>query len=253
MVLKWGLIGTWCLVANSVASQENTLAAACQDVYAVSTANVSTDRRRTAELEVVHDAMCSGETVKQRFFLDAGMKVVVESLSIGGNQGINDTKARQEYLCKNYESLGTAPAEIDTYAKSMVVAALTNLNGCIELANRAVSVQASVVAPQSIVVKFSLFDPEGITLTFSATPNLKCLSPQIEGKDKNLYPSKQYRFQSDFSIGCQREADKSGAGDIYKPAHLNFSTSRTRYPFTLSLLEDQLLTPMTGKSVSRPD
>ncbi|MBY3528894.1 hypothetical protein HFN72_23495 [Rhizobium laguerreae] len=245
MKREWAFIGAVFLAANSVAAQESTLAAACQNVYSTSTANVSTERRRTAELEAVHDAMCSGESVREGFSLDAGMKVVVEAIPIGADLGINSTEARQAYLCKNYQGLRTATAAMDTYSRTIVVAALANFNGCIELASRGVSVQPAVAAPQSIVVKLSLSDPDGITLqAFSATPNMMCLSPQIEGKDKNIDPSKQYRFQSDFSIACQRKAEKGETGDIYKPGHINFSTSRSRYPFMFSLPEDQLLTPI---------
>jgi hypothetical protein len=242
------------ITTSTLLAQDNPLVAACQAVYATSTANVSTERRRTAELETLHDAMCSADIVKEGFQLDAGLEAIVYGVPIAGDLGINSTKDRQNYICKNFESLRTATAALDTYSKTIVVAALSNFNGCLELASRGVSVQPAVAAPQSLVVKLSLTDPDGMTLqAFAKTNNMNCISPQIEGKDKVIDPAKEYRFKNDFSVACTRSAEK-GEKEFYKPGHVNFTTSRSKYPFTFSLAEDELLAPMlASQSKTRID
>lgn len=229
----------------SALAQDNQLAAACQRVYEVSTANISTSKLRSASLETLHDQGCSGSSKKSGYSLDTGMKLAIEAIPFEGNLGLTSSDEKLEYLCKNYESLKAATAALDQYAKTVVGSALANFNGCLELASRGVSVQPSITLPESIVVQISVPDADGITLqAFSASSNMTCNSPQIADRNKKLSADKQYKFENAFSIACQRTKDQAKEGAVFTPGFISFTTSRSKYPFSFSLPEDEHLQPM---------
>lgn len=230
----------------SALAQDNQLAAACQRVYEVSTANISTSKLRSASLETLHDRGCSGSSKKSGFSLDSGMKLALADIPpIEGNLGLSNSDEKLEYLCKNYESLKAETAAFDQYEKTVVGSALTNFNGCLELASRGVSVQPSITLPESIVVQISVPDADGITLqAFSASSNMTCNSPQIADRNKKLSADKQYKFETTFSIACQRTKDQAKEGSVFTPGFISFTTSRSKYPFSFSLPEDEHLQPM---------
>jgi hypothetical protein len=116
------------ILLTSPATAQSELVAACQNVYATSTVNITTEQRHLAELTYIRDNMCSGSQLNSNFNLDSGAEAVIEAVPVKGNLSFGSSKAKAEYICQNFESLVTSDQSLATFSRQVQVAALNSFN-----------------------------------------------------------------------------------------------------------------------------